>query len=110
MTTRILNWFFSGNPDMPAFYVSKDSNPEGLRVYAPNAPGAAECQIDIRADGVSILSHYAKLGGQQHLEEMAGTFATKSIAEGAVVTCHVIDTGGANNISVQLELESLSED
>ena len=111
MTNRILNWFFNGNPDMQAFYAETDYSPEQIRLYTPSAPGAA-CKVDIRDDGVSILEHYAELGGQETLEEAAGTFPNTlpSIEAGSIITCHIIDPGGVTNLSVQFEMETLADE
>lgn len=102
---RILNWFFNGQPELPAYYAEQGYNAENIRLYSSGAPGKV-CKVDIRDDGVSILSHYAELSGQETLEELAGVFSSTSIDEGSVITCHIIDAGGASNLSIQLELES----
>ena len=104
---RILTWFFNGQSEMPAYYAEQGYSLENLRLYSVKAPGKA-CKVDIRDDGVSILSSYATLSGQQNLEELAGNFSSTGIDEGSVITCHVIDTGGMASLSIQLELESLS--
>ena len=103
---RILNWFFDGKSELPAFYAERGYSPENVRLYSKQAPGKA-CKVDIRADGVSILGHYAQLSGQQNLEELAGSFTGDDILEGSVITCHIVDTGGMATLSVQLEMESL---
>ena len=104
MTTRILNWFFNGQPEMPAYYAEQGYSPENIRLSSVSAPGRA-CTVDIRVDGVSILSHYAELSGQETLEELAGTFSSTSIDEGSVITCHIIEAGGVSSLSIQLEME-----
>lgn len=104
MTTRILNWFFNGQPEMTAYYAEQGYSPENIRLYSSAAPGRT-CKVDIRDDGVSILSHYAELSGQETLEDLAGVFSSTGIDEGSVITCHIIDAGGASNLSIQLELE-----
>lgn len=103
---RILNWFFDGKSELPAYYMEQGYSPENIRLYSKAAPGKA-CKVDIRADGVSILEHYAQLSGQQNLEELAGNFTGADIEEGSVITCHIVDTGGMATLSVQLEMESL---
>lgn len=102
---RILNWFFDGKSELPAYYAEQGYSPENLRLYSIAAPGKA-CKVDIRANGVSILENYAELSGQQNLEEMAGNFKDGGIDEGSVITCHIIDTGGMATLSIQLELEA----
>lgn len=103
---RILNWFFDGKGELPAFYAERDYDPEHIRLYSKAAPGKA-CKVDIRDDGVSILASYATLSGQQNLDELAGSFSTNRIEEGSVITCHIVDTGGMATLSVQLEMNSL---
>ena len=103
---RILNWFFSGQSEMPAYYAEQDYSPENIRLYSSAAPGKA-CKVDIRDDGVSILTDYAQLSGQQKLEELAGNFKGGDIDEGSVITCHIIDTGGMASLSIQLEMDGL---
>ena len=112
MSKRILNWHFTGNPDMLACYAEEDYSPEHIRLYSPNALGAGVCEVDIRDDGVSILEDYAKLSGEQTLEELAGNFASDkpTIEQGSVITCHIVDPGGASSLSIQLEMESLADE
>ena len=107
MIHRILNWHFSGDLDMPAFYAERDYEPTNIRLYARNAPSGT-CKVDIRDDGVSILADYAKLEGSDNLEEDAEDFPAihPLIEKGSIITCHIIETGGAGDVSVQLELES----
>src|SRR3990172_7292738 len=109
---RIINWQFNGNSDMVVYYAERDYSPENIRLYSPNAPGKGVCQVDIRDDGVSILDDYAKLSGEQTLEELAGNFADNkpTIEEGSIITCHIVDPGGAGSVSIQLEMESLSDE
>ena len=109
---RILNWHFTGSPDLMAYYDEREYSPEHIRLYSKNAPGLTGCQVDIRDDGVSILSDYAKLSDQENLEELAGNFPNEkpTIEEGSVITCHIMAPGGVSNLSIQLELESLSDE
>ena len=106
---RILNWFFSGNPDMPAFYAESAYTPAYIRLHSKNAPGVT-CQVDIRDDGVSILNTYAELAGEETLEMMAGDFKDTTIEEGSVITCHIINTGGVGNLSIQFEMETQDDE
>lgn len=109
---RILNWHFTGNPTMQSFYADQDYSPEEVRLFSDFAPGGGVTQVDIRDDGVSIFSDYAKLSGEQTLEELAGNFpdSTGVIEKGSIISCHIIDTGGASNLNIQLELEELETD
>ena len=110
MATRILNWYWHGQGLFQAFYAERDYSPEEVRLYSTNPPGA-ECQVDIRDDGVSILSDYARLGGQQTVEDMAGSFPNNkpTIEQGSVVTCHLITAGGAGDLNVQLEMDTIDD-
>lgn len=97
---------------MVAYYAEEDCSPEQIRLYSPNAPGKNPCQVDIRDDGTSILESYAELSGEQTLEELAGNYANNkpNIEKGSVVTCHIVETGGAGSISIQLVLESIADE
>jgi len=110
MSTRIVNWFWNGQGQLPSYYADRDYSPESVRLYSDAAPGKI-CQVDIRTDGVSILSDYAGLEGQQTVEDIAGNFPNSkvNIEQGSVITCHIISTGGAGTLNVQLEMESLDE-
>jgi hypothetical protein len=59
-----------------------------------------------KAENVAILPAGA------NLDTMAEDFANEgaTIAEGSIVTCHKVESNGANDITVQLELESLDSD
>ena len=108
MATRILNWYWQGG-GMPAFYAERDYVPNDIRIHSAY-PIGAECQVDIRVDGVSILTDYARLGARQTLEELAGSFiATPSIAQGSMVTCAIVEPGGASALSIQLEMTTLDD-
>ncbi|MDP2662626.1 MAG: hypothetical protein Q8R28_18060 [Dehalococcoidia bacterium] len=111
MATRILNWYWHGQgQELQAFYADRDYSPEAVRLYSPAAPGVA-IQVDIRDDGVSILSDYASLEGQQTVEDIAGSFPNNkpTIEQGSVITCHIIATGGAATLNVQLEMETIDD-
>ena len=96
-----LNWHYNGNPDMVAYYAESDLAPEEVRLMSLNPAGKGECQVDIRADGVSILSEYIGISGENTLQEIGASF-TGGITKGQVVTCHVVDTGGISRLSIQL--------
>lgn len=128
---RIITWHipYPGFP-LPQFYAERDYTPEKVRIMAGNTP-SAECQIDIRDDGVSIFAERglrpegnyvtrligtskknAVLSRKETLEEDADDFPSSdiTIAAGSVLTCHEIDLAGASNITIQLELESADEE
>lgn len=104
---RILNWFFNGRSEMPGYYAEQGYNLENLRLYSADAPSKS-CKVDIRNNGVSVLSNYAELSGRETLEELAGNFKSPSIDEGSVITCHIIEAGGVGSLSIQLEMDSLN--
>ncbi len=54
----------------------------------------------------------AVLGAGDNLDAIAEDYASEdtTITEGSMVTCHKIESNGANDITVQLELESLDSD
>ena len=69
--------------------------------------------MDIRVDGTSIFSaNYAALNKGGNLEEHAEDYpaAEPTIQEGSIVTFHVIRSGGAEDITGSLEMETVSED
>ncbi len=54
----------------------------------------------------------ATLDKGENLNEMAEDFLASGAARlaGSIITCHLINTNGASNITVQLELESMDEE
>lgn len=112
MGTRILNWHFNGNPDMQVYYIEQDMEPRGIRIHSKTPPSGGDCKVDILDDGVSILNDYAKLMAGDTLETDAEDYpaATAVIAAGSVVTCQMVATNGANSVSIQLELETSTEE
>ena len=96
----------------PVFYADHDYTPGALRLYARLAPNGADLTVDIRADGASILtSRYATLNKGGNLEEHAEDYPSREpiIAEGSTISLHIISTGGAEDITGQLEMESISD-
>lgn len=97
----------------PVFYADHDYTPEAFRLYAQRAPEGGDLKVDIRADGVSIFSsEYATLNRGGNLEEHAEDYpaAEPSIAEGSAISFHIIEKAGAEGITGQLEIESLSDE
>lgn len=97
----------------PVYYADHDYDPGTLRLYARLAPNGADLKVDIRDDGVSIMtSNYAALNKGGNLEEHAEDYpaAQPFIAEGSTISFHIISTGGAEDITGQLEMESLSDE
>lgn len=60
MANRILVWHIpSPGAVLPIYYAERDYTPAKLRIMAGNAPRAKEFWVDIKDDGVSILSDRA---------------------------------------------------
>ena len=97
----------------PAYYAEHDYEPDACRLYAQIAPSGGNLKVDIRADGTSIFTtNYAALNKGGNLEEHAEDYPTPAplIAEGSVVTFHIIALNGAAELTCQLEMESLDEE
>lgn len=95
------------------YYAEADYVPVGVRVMARVAPGNENFQGDIRVDGVSIFDDgKLTLMKGETLEEYPGNYAdaSPSIAQGSVVSFHILSSGGAEDISCQLELDSEGEE
>ena len=114
---RILVWHLpqvrgdSGSQG-PVFYADHDYDPGALRLHARLAPNGADLKVDIQDDGVSIFTgNYAALNKGGNLEEHAEDYpaAQPFIKEGSAISFHIISTGGAEGITGQLEMESISD-
>ena len=57
MLDRHLVWHISspGVP-LPVYYIDRDSEPSGLRIYAETPPNGGDLLVDILDDGVSIMN------------------------------------------------------
>ena len=96
----------------PAYYAEHDYEPDACRLYARIAPSGGDLKVDIRDDGVSIFtSNYAALNKGGNLEEHAEDYPAVApvIAEGSVITFHLIELNGAAEITCQLEMDSLDD-
>ena len=94
------------------FYADHDYTPGAIRLYARQAPNAGDLTVDIKVDGSSILTgKYAALNKGANLEEHAEDYPSNlpTIAEGSVVSLHIVSSGGAEDISASLEMDSLSD-
>lgn len=112
-----------------AYYIDEDSKPVAVRIYAEDAP-LGDMEVDIFDDGTSIFTDNASysfnlttgvtsgtantkvlLVKGENGEEFAENFAEGTvIEEGSWVWCVLEKANGAKNVTVQLELESMSED
>jgi hypothetical protein len=130
---RVLTWHFpkGGDKSQPAYYMETDYQPSAVRIYAEKAPAAGDCQVDIFDDGVSIFndtatvrpyfsstvryskdaaSTYVILPQGDNAEVDAEDFTGNPIEAGSWVTCVLGTTGGAENVTVHLELTRMDED
>jgi hypothetical protein len=115
---RYLTWhrerpYANGEAEGPIYLADVAYGPGHIRLHARKAPDAGDLQIDIRSDGVSLLTgYYARMTVGETVEEEGEDYpqTTANIAEGAVVTFHIISSGGAEDITCTLEVESVDED
>jgi hypothetical protein len=115
---RILVWYVDTLVDDqyslgPVFYMDRDYRPRVIRVHAKRAPGM-DMSFDIRVDGTSIMGgDLPVLGKGDTLEDVAQDFVvpedTSTIAKDSIVTFHLV-SGGTSGITVQLELESETDE
>lgn len=97
----------------PVYYAEHDYSPDAFRLYAARAPEGGDLTVDVRDDGVSIFTgNYAVLNKGGNLEEHAEDYpsAMPMISEGSVISFHVINKAGAENITGQLEMTSLNDE
>ena len=134
MADRILTWSFNRFPEggalLPAYYLESDYEPVAVRVYAESSPKVNEAKFDIMADGVSIFADNTEVVNSpdinyqiQHIPDtsielaasesddlMADNFKEGlSLESGSWITCKVTNDSGARNVSIQFELNALSE-
>jgi len=132
MAERILTWHFpvGGDKSVPSYYMETDYQPEAVRIYAETAPTAGDVQVDIFDDGVSIFNDHAGMepypgtaapfykrtpntwvsllkGETEELD--AEDFSSEELGVGSKITCALGTTGGAQNITVHLELSKVDE-
>lgn len=109
MADRILSWFKEGTGLANGrHFLDRDYEPKRVRIYAETTPVGGDLKIDIKDDGTSIMSSgYAILGRTENSTNMAGDFVQGvTIAQGSWLSMEVVETNGANDITVQLELHS----
>ena len=97
----------------PRFYADHDYTPGEVRLHARLAPAGGDLKVDIRVDGVSIFtSNFATLNKGATLEENAEDYpeATPAIDVESVVSFHVIAAGDAEDVTCELEIESLNDE
>lgn len=112
-----------------AYFMDTDYVPVAVRIYAEIAP-LRDAKFDIFDDGVSIFSNKVNrawnlatgveitgtadttvgLAPNQSCEEMAEVFTGDTISEDSWIYCNLVDAGGGENFTVQLELSPLTEE
>lgn len=103
----------NGEREGAVYYADQALTPGHIRLHARKAPDAGDLQVDIRADGTSILSgFYARITQGNTIEEEAELYDDNppSIAEGAEITFHIISSGGAEDITCTLEADDAVDD
>jgi hypothetical protein len=131
MADRILTWHFPrGVRESPTCYMETDYQPEAVRILAEVAPSAGDLEVDIFVNGVSIFADhsgtlpypgtaapfykqpsntwvYLLKGETEELD--AEDFGSNELGAGSKVTCVLGGTGGAQGITVHLELSKVDE-
>ncbi len=128
MSDRVLIWHEKDQTSSidrigPTFYIDANMVPKSVRIHAVNAPVNGDVEVTIYDDGVSIFKNHlgtipingnityiseaktVTLPKGQNFETDAESFDISEIAEGSWVHCIVNESGGAKNITVQLELD-----
>jgi len=115
----------------PRYYISGDYAPIAVRIDAERPPSDADLEVDILVDDITIFDdraptsiltygnsasfhHVSKttaiLPKGENVDPDADDFkADAVIQEGSWVHCILRASGGAKNITVQLDIEPLSE-
>lgn|SRR3990167_693140 len=121
MADRIMTWHIAGLigdgvSQGPAYVLDKDyALPGVVRLYAQRAPGYDSLRVDIKADGVSLFedaigarpASVPSLQKGRSIEEHWDSFrdSLRRVDRFSVITCDVLDSGGAADITVSLELD-----
>lgn len=120
MVDRIFVWHFDsltgdGTGQGPAFILDQDyALPGVVRLHAKRAAGYDSLQVDIKADGVSIFpaGSVPSIQKGRTIEEHWDSFldTIRRLDRYSVLTCDVLDTGGASGITIALELEAAASE
>lgn len=131
MADRILVWSVERYPGrselMPAYYLDEDYEPVAIRIYAEEAPRAADATFDILCDGASILADKGRNltdlasgkitdnSGQTTVELCRGEtsevnldegdFSMDTLSEGSWITARCYADGAGRFFTLVLELE-----
>lgn len=127
---RVLTWHFPrGQRKGPTYYMETDYQPSAVRIYVETVPVVGDLEVDIFADGASIFKDHAVtfeatptvmrhsdpsstcviLLKGDNAEADAEDFIGNPLSEGTWVSCSLGATGGAEDITVHLELDSLED-
>lgn len=111
---RTLTWHASqltAKPESygPVYYLYRDYAPIAVRIYTRVPPGDEDLSVDIKDDGASILNSYATVFRGENTESDSEDFSSEFLGEGSLVSCEIVAVNGANDITVELELEPLDE-
>jgi hypothetical protein len=134
MADRVLTWSFNRFPEggilTPAYYMEADYAPLAVRTHALSVPKVNDAEFDIMVDGVSIFVDRDESEDKtnvnyqiQHVPDtsiplspndgddaMADNFRDDlTLEEGSWVTCKVVTDSGARNVTIQFELQAVSE-
>lgn len=112
MADRILNWWIDqpvpdGTAQGPAHCLDRDYIPRALRFHVGKIPDGGVLEFDIRAAGVSLFSRAPTLFKGLSDEDWWEDFKDPApvLEKYSWVSLHMVTTGGAKQISVQLELD-----
>jgi len=134
MANRILTWSFNRFPEggvlSPAHYIETDYAPVAVRIHADSMPKVTDAKFNIFNDGVSIFRDTTEVVNSHDINyqmrhvpttdiELVAGDASDLMAEdfrdglvfeaGSWVTCKVTSDGGARNVSINLELQPVSD-
>ncbi len=131
---RILTWHYEGVKGKgdrigAAFYAESDYTPIAVRIHAEQAPDYDDAGFEILKDGVSIMNNRDNisynvygvvisntttttvvLAKGETSEENAEDFASDLIESGTWLTCKLDKDGGGRTFTIQLILESDSDE
>lgn len=118
MGKRYLTWHAEharedGDREGPVYYADEGYSLGHIRLHARRAPIGGDLRVDIRDDGVSILTSFgARITQGNTIEEEAEDYPDDrvTIEEGSEITFHVIAASSAADITCTLEVEAIEDD
>lgn len=130
MADRIITWHIPKGWDKPIslarHYAETDYEPVGLRIFAEDPSVDGDIELDIKADGVSIMANLATLSYTTQgfrintvsktvvllkgdAEETDAADFGNDIPEGSWISCEVSNLRGASGVTIQLELDKAGD-